>query len=284
MSDNKLRCVLVFRLEGNRSSHGDAESGDGIGLANLSPGNPNLLAKYDHASDYDSHAGSTGGLYGDKEKNYADAVGLVVGGDPPGGVSEEGTIGGFKYVQSDMHQVVYGADSDGLCIAVVTGLKYPSRTAIQMLSELYPEYSKQFSLQAKAATTNALTKQSKPLLKQYCKKYDDSSKVDKASALNSKVEGVKVQMQDNIAAMLQNTEQAETLAERSNQLNEQANVFQKKSKDLRKQMRCKNIKMTIILVVLVVGILVIVLVPLIMKAKKAAEGGRMLLRGGGLLN
>ena len=164
---------------------------------------------------------------------------------------------------------------------MVTGLQYPSRTAIAMLNELYPEYAQQFALQAKSATTNALTKPSKTLLKKYCKKYDDATKVDKAAALNSKVEGVKVQMQDNIAAMLQNTEQAETLAERSSQLNEQANVFQKKSKDLRKQMRCKNIKMTIILVLLVVGILVVVLVPLIMRAKRAASGGRMLLRGAG---
>ena len=54
-------------------------------------------------------------------------------------------------------------------------------------------------------------------------------------ASKSKVEGVKVQMQDNITAMLQNDELAESLAERSNQLNEQANVFQKKSKDLRKE-------------------------------------------------
>lgn len=145
-----------------------------------------------------------------------------------------------------------------------------------MLTELYTPYSEQFGLQAKSATNGALTKKSKKLLTEYCKKYDDSSKVDKASALNSKVEVVKGQMQDNIAAMLKNTEQAETLAERSNQLNEQANVFQKKSKDLRKQMRCKNIKMTIILVSLVVGILVIVLVPLIMRAKKAASGDRLL--------
>mmetsp|Transcript_21106 Transcript_21106/g.44009 ORF Transcript_21106/g.44009 Transcript_21106/m.44009 type:complete len:285 (-) Transcript_21106:273-1127(-) len=278
MSDSKLRCVLIYRLEGASTSDSSG-GGEGIALTNLSPGaTATLLAKYDHASEYDSHGGSSagGGLYGDKEKNYADAVGMVVGGDPPGGVSEEGVIGGFKVVQSDMHQVVFGADSDGLCIAVVTGLKYPSRTAISLLTELHPPYSSQFSLQAKSATTNALSKKSKSLLKQYCKKYDDSTKVDKASALNSKVEGVKVQMQDNIAAMLQNTEQAESLAERSNQLNEQANVFQKKSKDLRKQMRCKNIKMTIILVSLVVGILIIVLVPLIMKAKKAATGGRML--------
>ena len=166
-------------------------------------------------------------------------------------------------------------------LAVITGLKYPSRTAIQMLTELYPPYSEQFGLQVKSATTNALSKKSKPLLQQYCKKYDDSSKVDKASALNAKVDVVKGQMQDNIAAMLRNTEQAETLAERSNQLNEQANVFQKKSKDLRKQMRCKNIKMTVILVSLVVGILIIVLVPLIMRAKKAAQSGGRMLRGFG---
>jgi len=148
-----------------------------------------------------------------------------------------------------------------------------------MLTELYTPYSEQFSLQAKSASTNSLTKKSKQLLSTMCKKYDDSTKVDKASALNVKVQAVQATMQDNIAAMLKNTEQAESLAERSNQLNEQANVFQKKSKDLRKQMRCKNIKMTIILVTLVVGVLVIILVPLIVRAKNAAKGGGRMLRG-----
>jgi len=245
MGDNKLRCALIYRLE---------QSGD-----------PVILAKYDHASEY-----------GSNDKSYANAVGMVIGGDPPGSVADEGVVGGFKVVQSDMHQIVYGADSEGLCLAVITGLKYPSRTAIQMITDLYSPYSEQFGLQAKSGTTNALTKKSKKILSDYCKKYDDSSKVDKASALNSKVEDVKGTMQDNISSMLKNTEAAESLAERSNQLNEQANVFQKKSKDLRKQMRCKNIKMTIILTCLVVGVLVIILVPLIMKAKKAASGGRML--------
>lgn len=40
---------------------------------------------------------------------------MVVGNDPPSGVAEEGVLGGFKVVMSDMHQVVYGADSEGLC-------------------------------------------------------------------------------------------------------------------------------------------------------------------------
>ena len=154
-------------------------------------------------------------------------------------------------------------------LAVVTGLKYPSRTAVQMLSELYAPYNEKFALQVEAATIGALTKKSKPLLSEYCKKYDDAAKIDKASSLTAKVELVKGTMQDNIATMLRNTEQAESLAERSNQLNEQATVFQKKSKDLRKQMRCKNIKMTVILVSLVVGILIIVLVPLVMHWRRA---------------
>ena len=115
MSDNKLRCALVFRLEGGSSTGGDGGEGGDVQLTNFSAGSATLLAKYDHASEYEAHAGSTGGLYGDKEKNYADAVGMVVGGDPPSGISETNMIGGFKVVQSDMHQVVYGSDSDGLC-------------------------------------------------------------------------------------------------------------------------------------------------------------------------
>ena len=120
MSDNKLRCALVYRLEGGSAvSSGDSESGEGgVALSKLSSNAVTLLAKYDHASEYESHAGTAGdagALYGGRDKSYADAVGMVVSNDPPGGVASENVIGGFKVVQSDMHQVVYGADSEGLC-------------------------------------------------------------------------------------------------------------------------------------------------------------------------
>jgi len=96
MTDNKLRCALAYRLE--------------------SAGNPTILAKYDHASQYETHGGSPeASLYGGRDGKYADAVAIVIGNDPPGGLAEAGQIGGFKVVQSDQHQVVYGADSDGIC-------------------------------------------------------------------------------------------------------------------------------------------------------------------------
>ena len=115
MSDNKLRCALVYRLD-STSTSGPSDSTDGIALSNLSSNSSTtLLAKYDHASDYEGSGGGGSGLYGDREKNYAEAVGMVVGNDPPSGVAEESVLGGFKVVMSDMHQVVYGADSEGLC-------------------------------------------------------------------------------------------------------------------------------------------------------------------------
>merc|ERR1712032_1066185 len=125
--------------------------------------------------------------------------------------------------------------------------------------------------EAKTAQTNALSKKSKKMLQGVASKYDDLEKVDKAAALNAKVDEVKTQMSDNIAQILKNTEQAESIAERSEQLNEQASVFKKRSTELKKQMKCKNLKMTLILAGLVIGILCVILIPLIMKAKKKKE-------------
>ena len=121
MSDNRLRCVLVYRLESGSGSGGgsfDADQ-DGMALSDLSGGSKvgvTVLAKHDHASQYEATGGADSGtLYGGRDKDYAEAVALVIGNDPPAGSSEAGSIGGFKVIQSEMHQVVYGADSDGIC-------------------------------------------------------------------------------------------------------------------------------------------------------------------------
>jgi len=260
MTDDKIRCTLIYRI--------DSSLGSSPSVA--------MLAKYDFVSDYEAHEGaaSEGSLYAGRG-NYGDAVSMVLKNDPPGAGSEVGAFGGFKVVQSDAHQVVYGGDSDGICIAVVTGLRYPSRVATQMLTETYGEFSKVIGEKAKSAPPASLNKSSKPILTKMCQKYSDVASVDKASALIGKVDGVKVQMQDNIASMLQNMEQTEVISDQANQLNEQASVFKKKSTDLKRQMKCKNMKMTLIIVGLIVGVLLVILVPLISKAKKSSsnDGG-----------
>eukprot|EP00545_Synedropsis_sp_CCMP1620_P007912 CAMPEP_0119002816 /NCGR_PEP_ID=MMETSP1176-20130426/145_1 /TAXON_ID=265551 /ORGANISM="Synedropsis recta cf, Strain CCMP1620" /LENGTH=227 /DNA_ID=CAMNT_0006954343 /DNA_START=128 /DNA_END=811 /DNA_ORIENTATION=+ len=226
-----------------------------------------MIAKYDHAGQYETHGGAaSSSLYGGRDKDFADAVQEAVSKDPPGNLS--GGFGGFKVVQSDVHQLVYGADTSGICIAVITGLRYPSRVAIKMLQELYADFNDQFGPDAKMAPTNSLSKKSKNLLSGHCKRYEDPSNVDKAQKVIGQVDAVKGQMQDNIAGMLKNTEKAETLAEKSDQLNEQANVFKKRSGELKKQMRWKNFKMTLILGGLVIGIILVIVIPMVIKANK----------------
>ncbi|GAX27923.1 vesicle-associated membrane protein 7 [Fistulifera solaris] len=242
MGDAKIRCALAYRIDG---------------------GSAVCLAKYDHANEYEASGGAGGELYGGKNQDYAAAVAKVIENDPPSGLSEAGTIGGFKVVQSDMHQVIYGADTDAVCLAVITGLKYPSRVAIKMLQELYKDFMDGFGSSAKTAAVNSLTKKAKNTLKDACTKYDDLSKVDKASTLLGKVDEVKSSMQSNIANMLKNTEKAESLAEKSDQLNEQASVFKKRSTSLKQQMAWKNMKMTLLLGGLIIVVLIVILAPVI---------------------
>jgi hypothetical protein len=258
MADDKLRSALVYRVK----------------AALGAPATVTLLASYDFMSDYEAHEGAStqGALYDGRGKGYSEAVGMVISNDAPGTGGQVETIGGFKVVQSDAHQVVYGGDSDGLCLAAVTGLRYPSRVATQMISDLYKEYKSSFGEAAKTAEEKTLTKKSKSILTKYCQKYAVPQGVDKASALVQKVDTVKLQMQDNISSMLQNMEKTENISDQADHLNEQASVFKKKGNDLRKQMRCKNMKMTVILVALVVGILLVIIVPLITKAGKATKG------------
>jgi hypothetical protein len=76
------------------------------------------LAKYDHAGSYESHNGAAvdeNALYGGRDAKYAEAVAKVIENDPPSGLAESNNIGGFKVVQSDQHQVIYGADANGIC-------------------------------------------------------------------------------------------------------------------------------------------------------------------------
>jgi len=236
MPENNIRGAAVYRLEGKTVI---------------------CLAEYKHDPQQD--------------KNFADTIANIIGKSPPKASSEPGKIGGFESVIAEVDQYVYGADQGGLCVAVITGQKYPSRVAIQLLTELHGQFSSKYGSAIPTAKAKSLSKKSKSTLTTICKKYDDLTNVDKTQALIGKVGNVKSQMQDNIAGMLESTEKASSMAEQSEQLSEQANVFKKKSTDLRKQMRCKNLKMTIILVSIVIGILLVILVPLILKMKKAAE-------------
>ena len=250
MTDNKLRSALIYRLDQDGSTV--------------------CVAKYDYAGQYEQNGGLDieSGVFYDRNQSYADAVAAVIYNDKPRGLQQPQELGGFKFVQSEQHQITYGADMDGLCCAVITGPQYPSRVAITMLQDLYTEFTNKYGEAAKTAHENALSRKAKTILKNICKRYDDPASVDQTQRVLQQVDAVKGQMHANIATMLQNTETAESMTLKSEQLNEQASVFKKRSTDLRKQMKWKNTKMTIIFVVFLLAIITAITVPLVQKTKK----------------
>lgn len=135
---------------------------------------------------------------------------------------------------------------------------------------MYTEFTSKYGDAAKTAAESSLSKKAKSILQDVCKKYEDPSSVDKTQKILGQVDAVKGQMQGNIASMLKNTEKAEDMAAKSEQLNEQASVFKKRSTDLKKQMQWKNLKMTLILGGIILVIVLAIVVPLIVKAKKLA--------------
>mmetsp|Transcript_13151 Transcript_13151/g.18127 ORF Transcript_13151/g.18127 Transcript_13151/m.18127 type:complete len:277 (-) Transcript_13151:113-943(-) len=272
MRDNKLRGALVYRVQivptFDKTINDDDTVMTDVSISSNSDSSVTLLAAYDHASQSGARKGSLvhTSLLGGRDKAYADAATLVLIENPPRPDCEAGMLGGFKVVHSNVHKVVFGADTNGLCLTVITGLNYPTRVAIKMLTELYNSYSEKFGTKVDSATFNSLNKTSRPLLSSFCQRYDDATKVDKTHEIAGKVEEVKETMHQNIAVILQNTEQIESLADRADNLTEQASVFKRNTKNLRKTMKCKNMKYNIILCLLVIGVLAAAITPIAMKA------------------
>lgn len=266
MSDQKLRGVLIFRIPATHKGKSQP---------------PIILAKFDHAAQYESHSGATPKtLYGRHDKWFADLTRAVIHDDPPTGLapskagssdasSSSGLEGSIKVVRSEQHQLVYGADADGIGAAIITGLDYPARVAFQMLQELYTNVMAKFASGSSVAATammgkeNSLSRKAKNILSHTCAKYSDASQVDKTRKLLDTVEAVKSQVQDNITEQLENMETADSVLQRSEQLTEMSNDFRQKSKTLRKQMAWKHAKITLLVVFIIIVILASVLGPLI---------------------
>lgn len=235
-SEIKIACALVFRLRGK---------------------NATCLAKYEHVTQWDT--------------KFAETFAAVIRKKPPGTGSDHGVIGGFKAVVVDMNQFVYGADREGLCVGVITGQRYPSRIAHKLIIEIHDDFLSKYHTMIPTIKPNGLTKRSKSMLYSVCKKYEDFKNVDKAKALIEKVDGVKGQMAQNIQGMLDNTAKAQDIADESDRLNEEAQVFKKNTTELKKQMWWKDKQMTIILGCVILLILLYFTIPFLIRSSKSSK-------------
>lgn len=85
------------------------------------------------------------------------------------------------------------------------------------------------------------------MLKQIAQKYDNVAEIDKLSAVQKKVDAVKLVMQENVDIALQNCVKLERIEQQAEELQQQAGVFKRNANELKKKMWWKNIKVSLIL-------------------------------------
>lgn len=92
--------------------------------------------------------------------------------------------------------------------------------------------------------------------------------MDKLTAVQDRVEVVKMTMKDNIQQMLQNTEKLEYIESASENLKEQSNVFRGRTKELQNKMWWKMWKMRLLIGGLVTSVLLIIILSFTLSSQK----------------
>lgn len=167
---------------------------------------------------------------------------------------------GRRYTnEGEMSCVHFVADDNNRVYTVVTDKQYPPRVAFALLDEVQSKFLTKVGDKSLSAREGALSKTMRSSFQDVCLKYEDIKNVDKLASVQGKVDVVKSIMEDNIQQMLANEEKLESISANAENLNEQAKVFQNRSTQLRRAMKCKAIKMWLLLALVISIILIIII-------------------------
>jgi hypothetical protein len=165
------------------------------------------------------------------------------------------------------------SDDLGLIYILICALNYPQRCAHMCLEELQRTFVNKVGDKATTAKERSLDKTCNAMLKQIAQKYDNVAEIDKLSAVQKKVDAVKLVMQENVDIALQNCVKLERIEQQAEELQQQAGVFKRNANELKKKMWWKNLKMKLIIGFVILAILGII-IGVIVAQSKAASGGK----------
>jgi len=154
-------------------------------------------------------------------------------------------------------------DSQQRIHIAITSSEYPERLVFAMLNELSTRFASEFDEKARSCREGGLNGKAKNLLASLSTEYEDPSKKDKIAAVQSKVEDVKLTMQSNIDGMLKNLDKTEHIQQDSEQLVNQAALFDNQAGKLKNREKWKSRKLTIIIAIIVAIILAVLIATLV---------------------
>lgn len=151
------------------------------------------------------------------------------------------------------------SDDNGVMYLLFSNADYPQRVAHACLEEFKLAATRKVGEKALTAKEKALNHECQDLMLIICQKYDNLNEVDKLSAVQKKVDSVKLVMQDNVDLALKNCVKLESIEKAAEELQQQAGVFKRNANELKNKMWWKNLKMKLIIGFIILAILGIII-------------------------
>lgn len=149
---------------------------------------------------------------------------------------------------------------------MITSQAYKKEFVVELFSELEIN-----SVHLLTDSVGILNDSGKRTLRDIVKNYENKKNV--MQDLNSDINEVKIELQENIRKQLANNENSEKLSDSASKLKDQANVFKNDSNKLKRITCWQNCKWTIILVTVILVLILIIVVPIVVSGSKVIPSG-----------
>lgn len=122
---------------------------------------------------------------------------------------------------------------------------FPDRIAMQCIQEIIERVHATQGHSLHHLGALSLSKPLKKPLREIMRRYQDAG-MDKTAEVQGKVDELKDNMHDNVRKILETHQSLESLEQRTDNMNQQANQFLKQSVDLRRAIQWRNYKLKFI--------------------------------------
>jgi vesicle-associated membrane protein 7 len=149
---------------------------------------------------------------------------------------------------------------DGLTYLCMTDNDFPRQQAFKFLKDVQQRFVATYGERAKTAIAFAFNADFQKVLQSQMQSFNRShdSQSSKMERVEDEINQVKGVMIENIDKVLQRGEKIELLVDKTEQLNEHAFVFHKGSRDLRRQLWWKNVKLMLLIALIVLVIIYVI--------------------------
>lgn len=157
------------------------------------------------------------------------------------------------------------ADSQALCVVTV-GVRgglypYPPRLVWELLKKFLEAVEQIEDVSLREAKSGALAAPLKKPMQELMKNYREPGDMDAVTQVQTKVDGVKNMMHENVRKILETHTTLEALQNKSEEMNDSAQKFVQQSTTLKRQLQVRNLKVKAMMAVAVIALGAYALLP-----------------------